>query len=381
MPIRGIRRLCAVLSLLFVLGCAESGGNARLGQAYSLERLLPKEAPVAAAPALKSVQIERGSQAIISSVRVVVEMSETRAYDVQSHTGLCRVRITGIEQGPVASRIQSGWAKASEIVVQQVGEDIVLSMRADPSVTCRGFHLAAPSRILIDLDAPATKPDRPIVVLDPGHGGDDFGARADHLHESDLVLDIARRVGGILERANPELLVLQTRTDDRFIALERRVAFANAVGAVAFISIHLNSADEKVRRGGVSTFVLDTSGSSQARKLAAHENGTSLDGVSELQTLLASLHRKEQVSESKKLAEFIQKGVLVGAQQTLPRIYDRGVRKALFAVLVGAKMPAVLVEGSFLTQPEEAAALARDAYRQDIARGIASGILRYMSRP
>lgn len=379
------RKWCVAPSLHFLAlaisltaACGESETESADPSTYALQAVPKPKASTAPTPTLLEIGVERGSQAVISSMRLSLTVSAQTRYELKTHAGMCRL-VLGSRAAPnLAETVQTGWSKASTLELTRSEQATVIDVRTDPTVTCRAFHLSDPFRVLLDLDAPRPASMRPIVVLDPGHGGDDYGARAGDLHESDLVLDIARRVGGILERSQPELLVLQTRTDDRFIELERRVAFANAVGALAFVSIHLNSADEEVKRGGVSTFVLDTSGSAQARKLAAHENGTSLSGVSELQTLLATLHRDEQVRESRELATFVQQGVLVGTRQTLPNLHDRGVREALFAVLVGAHMPAVLVEGSFLTQPQEAAALAKGDYRQDIARGIASGIMRYL---
>lgn len=369
-----------MLTAALAVGCGESDRNESPEQGYSLQVVASKP-PIEQKkqPTLRKIEIESGSQKIASSIRVVFSFSAPTQYALETNEGTCRLLAQGRLDPSISSSVDTGWGKASQLQLHHQKDRIEIAAHTDPSVQCRAFHLVQPFRVLLDLSAPSVQNARPIIVLDPGHGGEDFGARARGLHESDLALDIARRVGGILERADRDILVLQTRTDDRFIPLERRVAFANAVGAMAFVSIHLNSADEQVRRGGVSTFVLDTSGSAQARKLAAHENGTSLAGVTELQTLLASLHREDQLRESQRLAEYVQQGVLVGTSQTLPNIYDRGVRKALFAVLVGARMPAVLVEGSFLTQPEEAAALAKGGYRQDIARGIASGVLRYVS--
>ncbi|MCA9580872.1 MAG: N-acetylmuramoyl-L-alanine amidase, partial [Myxococcales bacterium] len=175
----------------------------------------------------------------------------------------------------------------------------------------------------------------------------------------------------------PDTRILQTRTRDDFVSLEQRVAYANSVGADAFVSIHLNAADEVVDKGGVATFVLDTTNDRQALRLAARENGTKSGDVGQLQQILAGIHRKDQLDRSTVLAELVQQTTLSAARTHLPRIPDRGVKSAMFYVLVGARMPAILVEASFITQPDENAQLARPAYRQSLAEGIAEGVLRY----
>jgi N-acetylmuramoyl-L-alanine amidase len=247
----------------------------------------------------------------------------------------------------------------------------------------RLFVLPDPFRVVLDFDrgTRAQVVDGPrradVIVIDPGHGGDEFGARFGGLKESNLTLDISRRVHDALRRRLPRSRVLLTRERDEIISLEERVAFANAVQADMFVSIHLNAADEPVERGGVATFVLDTTNDRQALRLAARENGTTSGQVSELSHTLADLHRAGQSRESRTLAALVQRGTLLGGRTVLSELPDRGVKSAMFYVLVGARMPAILVEASFLTQPEENLALATERYRQALSEGIAEGILRY----
>lgn len=249
----------------------------------------------------------------------------------------------------------------------------------EPGARFRAFVLPEPFRIVLDVEQdggrPATATAR-VLVLDPGHGGDDFGARAFGLRESDLALDIAKRVRTLLASRMPTLRVVLTRESDDFISLEQRAAMANAVSADLFLSIHLNAADEPVEHGGVTTFVLDTSNDRQALRLAARENGTRVSEVSELSRILASLHRDEQVAASRAFANEVHRETLRAGRRVLPRLHDRGVRSAMFHVLVGARMPAVLLEASFLTQREEAEALRTVRYRQALAEGIAEGIVK-----
>ncbi|MEM7449249.1 MAG: N-acetylmuramoyl-L-alanine amidase [Myxococcota bacterium] len=265
-------------------------------------------------------------------------------------------------------------------------EELQLAFDIEDDAALSLSFLLSPYRLVLDFAGGAAGADAiPVpalshirrVVLDPGHGGDDYGARYEDLTEARLALDIALRTEAALRRRLPEVEVLLTRRDDEPLALDRRTALANAVRADIFVSIHLNSADDPVRRGGVATFVLDTSNDRQAIRLAARENGASVDEVTGMQRLLAGLHREVQLEDSLRLAELVQGGTVSGARRVLPWLRDRGVKRAMFFVLVGASMPSVLVEASFLTQPREAKALRTEVYRQSLAEGIAEGIIRY----
>ena len=289
--------------------------------------------------------------------------------------------------------VQAGGLDTVRVVAARSGETRVI-FQAGASTRHRLFPLTDPFRLVLDFEredpaagaAITVRPARPspaarsrTIVLDPGHGGDDFGARENGLREARLTLDITERVAALLARQLPGIRVLLTRDRDEILSLEARAAFANAVEAEAFISIHLNAADEEVDRGGVTTFVLDTNNDRQALRLAARENGTSTREVSGLSQLLATFHRRQQVEQSQRLASHVQSATLRGGRRILPGLHDRGVRSAMFYVLVGARMPAVLVEASFLTQPEENRALATTAYRQALADGIADGLVAYLA--
>jgi N-acetylmuramoyl-L-alanine amidase len=266
------------------------------------------------------------------------------------------------------------------------GTRVVLDL--EPTAEARLFLLPEPFRVVIDVrrHGPATSPsvtagrarEVDLVMLDPGHGGNDYGARAHGLEEADVVLDLALRVREALRTRLPAVRVVLTRERDTFVSLEQRAAMANAVDADAFVSIHLNASEEPVEHGGITTFVLDTTSDRQALRLAARENGTSVSEVGALQRILAGLRRQEQVAASRALAERIHRGALAGGRTLLPHLHDRGVRSAMFYVLVGATMPAVLIEASFLTRAEEARALRSESYRQALADGIAEGIARWV---
>src|SRR5262249_14192938 len=144
--------------------------------------------------------------------------------------------------------------------------------------------------------------------------------------------------------------------------------------------VHLNAATTTVDRGGVATYVLDVSNDRNVLRLVARENGGTTSSVSPLQFLVGSLARNEQRAESEALADLVQRGTLASARRFLPKLTDRGVKSAMFYVLVGAQMPAILVEGSFITQPDEAEQLTKPEYRDALAEGIARGIAKYLAR-
>jgi N-acetylmuramoyl-L-alanine amidase len=251
-----------------------------------------------------------------------------------------------------------------------------------PGAAGRVFYLTDPYRIVVDVSA-AARPEekrRPLVVLDPGHGGREPGAANDDyaLVESRLALAIAELAAARLREIMPRTQVMLTRSADVDLSLEERCALANAMEADAFVSIHFNASSEPVRKGGVTTFVLDTTNNRQALRLAARENGTRVAEVTGIQSLLAKYHRKGQVAGSLTLAGKIQRHTLKRGRAVFPKLADRGVRRAMFYVLVGARMPAVLLEASFLTYEPEARALATRAYRRALAHGIASGIASYL---
>lgn len=263
-------------------------------------------------------------------------------------------------------------------------EDNEIRFELNARATTDEVTFEDPLRFVVDVDLPPEREDvdvAPVIVLDPGHGGVETGARYEELTESNLVLDLARRTSVAIRARAPSARVFLTREADVQLPLEDRAARANALGADLFVSIHLNALNETVYRGGITTFVLDTGDDIQAARLAARENGTRVHQVTGIQRLLAGIHRRGQLDESRALAAAVHQSTLSGARTILPEIPDRGVKSAMFYVLVGARMPAILLEASFLTKPDEAAALRTDLYRQRLSDGIAEGILEYLSRP
>jgi len=291
------------------------------------------------------------------------------------------IELEDVEWGdtvPVSQSVERGGLQRVRLATPN--PRVVLDLQ--PGATGRLFYLTDPYRIVVDVSAVSRSGPkrRPLVVLDPGHGGREPGAANDQygLVESQVALDLAELTASRLSAIMPRVRVLLTRSTDVDLSLEERCALANAMEADAFVSIHLNASHEPVRKGGVTTFVLDTTNNRQALRLAARENGTRVAEVTGIQGLLAKHHRRTQAEGSLTLAGKIQRHTLKRGRSVLPKLADRGVRRAMFYVLVGARMPSVLVETSFVTYEPEARALTRHKYRRALADGIASGIASYL---
>jgi N-acetylmuramoyl-L-alanine amidase len=214
------------------------------------------------------------------------------------------------------------------------------------------------------------------IVIDPGHGGHDTGTIGPSgLMEKDLVLDVAQRLGALVEeRLGSE--VVYTRTDDTFIPLESRTASANQKRADLFISIHANSSrDSKAR--GIETYYLSFTTSQEALEVAARENAVSEKSVNELQDLVRKITLFEKVDESKEFAAEVQKALHAGMSRGNAGLRNRGVKKAPFVVLIGANMPSILAEISFVSNPFDERQLKKPEYRQRVAESLFRGIQRY----
>ena len=216
------------------------------------------------------------------------------------------------------------------------------------------------------------------IVIDPGHGGHDTGTIGPHgLEEKNLVLDIGMRLGRLLEqRLGAD--VVYTRDDDIFVPLETRTAIANQAQADLFISIHANSSHDQEARG-VETYYLNFTTSHDALEVAARENAISDQSIYQLQQLVKTIALQEKVEESREFAADVQHALYTGLAARTPAIHDRGVKKAPFVVLIGAKMPSILAEISFVSNPQDERKLRSPAYRQHIALALYRGIARYAS--
>src|SRR5437016_6575933 len=216
------------------------------------------------------------------------------------------------------------------------------------------------------------------IVIDPGHGGHDTGTIGPTgLMEKDLCLDVALRLGKIIEQRLPGADVVYTRSDDTFVPLEERTNMANQAKADLFISIHANSSRDHAARG-IETYYLNLKGSAEAMEVAARENATAQGGIHELQDLVLKITRTEKIDESKELAEDIQDSLSKRIQKTNKPVKNRGVRKAPFVVLIGADMPSILTEISFLSNPADEQMLKKPEQRQKVAEGLYQGVVGYL---
>jgi N-acetylmuramoyl-L-alanine amidase len=216
------------------------------------------------------------------------------------------------------------------------------------------------------------------IVVDAGHGGHDTGTIGPTgYQEKDLVLDVALRLGKLLEnRMGAD--VVYTRDDDTFIPLETRTAIANREQADLFISIHANSSNDAAARG-VETYYLNFTSSAEALEVAARENAVSDKSIHELQDLVKKIALKEKIEESREFASDVQRSLHSGLTTRNAPLRDRGVKKAPFIVLIGANMPSILAEISFVSNPTDERRLKTPEYRQKIAESLYRGLAKYVS--
>jgi N-acetylmuramoyl-L-alanine amidase len=216
------------------------------------------------------------------------------------------------------------------------------------------------------------------IVIDAGHGGHDTGTIGPTgLMEKDLCLDVALRLGKIIQQRLPGADVVYTRSDDTFIPLEERTHIANEAKADLFISIHANSSHDHGARG-IETYYLNLKGSPDAMEVASRENATAQESVHDLEDLVKKIARSEKIDESREFASDIQDSLAKRIQKSYKPVKDRGVRKAPFVVLIGADMPSILTEISFLSNPADEQLLKKPDHRQRVAEGLYQGVASYL---
>jgi N-acetylmuramoyl-L-alanine amidase len=271
------------------------------------------------------------------------------------------------------------------------------------------FSLNEPFRIVIDLKggggASATQSPRPVnrtiakidpkastgdiarqlslgvrrIVIDPGHGGKDYGAPGylKGVHEKQIVLQIAKRLAVKLKN-ELHCEVLLTRSNDRYLTLEERTAFANTKNADLFISIHTN-ASRNQRAFGISTYFLNLADDDESKRVAAMENATSTNNISDLEKILFSLMHYSKINESSRLAATVQDTLTTHLKRKrYSQIKSKGVKQAPFYVLLGAQMPSILVETSFISNPRECKRLVNPKYQDRLCEGIVLGLKKYI---
>ncbi len=214
------------------------------------------------------------------------------------------------------------------------------------------------------------------IVIDAGHGGHDSGTLgAGGIQEKDVVLDVALRLGKLLhDRLGAE--IVYTRSDDTFVPLEARTAIANKAQADLFISVHANSSPDDSARG-VEVYYLNFTSDPEAMKVASRENAVSTQSVHELSDLVKKIALKDKIDESRELAADVDASLYAGLAKGNAGLRDRGVKKAPFVVLIGANMPSILAEISFVTNEDDAAQLQTGAYRERVAESLYKGVAKY----
>ena len=216
------------------------------------------------------------------------------------------------------------------------------------------------------------------VVIDPGHGGKDKGAigHNGNLYEKDLVLKIAKRLSQRLHQ-ELKLQTFLTRDTDRFIPLEERTAIANTKNADLFVSIHVNASPNPLAEG-IETYFLNLTSDEESIRVAALENATSNKRIGELQKILKDLMLNTKIDESCRLANHVQQNLILCLNEKFGPVKNLGVKQAPFYVLIGAQMPAVLVEASFISNPKESERLMQDDYIEQVVDGIMKGLDSYI---
>jgi N-acetylmuramoyl-L-alanine amidase len=215
------------------------------------------------------------------------------------------------------------------------------------------------------------------IVIDPGHGGHDPGAKGKGITEAELVLDVALRLEKLLQHV-PGIEVILTRRTDEFIPLSERTAMANREGADLFLSIHANASASAQARG-IETYFLNFANNLSAAAVAARENAASGQVMGALPDIVKAIALNNKLDESRDFAMQVQRAMFERLKTSNRTIRDLGVKQAPFVVLIGAAMPSVLAEISFVTNPQEAKLLKSNAYRQRIAESLLNAIRKYQT--
>ncbi|HHK60557.1 MAG TPA: N-acetylmuramoyl-L-alanine amidase [Desulfobacterales bacterium] len=241
-----------------------------------------------------------------------------------------------------------------------------------PAAASKGERCATPPSLAEQLGHTGARR----IIIDPGHGGRDPGAINRYgVQEKDITLRLAKRLAAYLERQQGYEVHL-TRTCDTYIPLEERTAIANRLRGDIFVSLHVNAAASP-RLAGIETYYLSLAETDDEKRAAAAENAAAEGTLSDIEAILRDLMLNSKITESARLATIVQRHLVHTLAERYPAVQDLGVKKAPFIVLIGAKMPAVLAEIGFLSNPVEARRLTDDQYLQAVATAIAQGVTAY----
>jgi N-acetylmuramoyl-L-alanine amidase len=361
-----------------------AGGASRAASAPEVAR-----GPGPSRGAARASHVELRFRSYPTYTRVVVEADGPLEPRLVESEGALVVALPGLSARPAmeARTVRDGLVSRLELGVVRSGPALTVEFDRPPAAR-RVLRLDEPPRLVLDFyRQPGRRAATPgggpeplrTVVIDPGHGGHDPGARGAHgLQEKELTLDVARRVAALLQE-DGGLRVILTRSRDQFVALRERTALANRERADLFLSIHANAAPDATATGAETYFLSTEATDGAARRAAEDENRViALEpnprgGPTELlRSILWDLAQSDFQQESSRVAETLQTQL----DRALRRP-SRGVKQAPFYVLGGAAMPAILVEIGFITNPREEEQLRDDGYRDRIARALAAGLLAY----
>jgi len=325
--------------------------NSRLGSA--LENILPINDDL--------LSKARAAQNKADSVRVVIDIKSFKTYKIFSLKNPFRTIID------VWGRDVGGGLVASKGSKTATPQKKPKKEKKWDNLKTNGIELAKQLNLVINR-----------IVIDPGHGGRDVGAVGpNNVYEKDIVLAIAKRLARKI-RKKLGCKVILTRSDDRFLSLEERTAIANQKKADLFISIHTNSHKSK-RAYGIETYVLSPKATDEdAILVAQRENADSRNNMSDLEAILVNLMQTSKIDESSRLATYVQRSMVGQLNGRYKRIKNKGVKQALFYVLIGASMPSILVETSFISNKRECKRLRDPIYQDHLCEGILNGIRRYI---
>lgn len=322
-------------------------------------------------------------------------LAEPERIIIDLHAGVAaRAAATSESRVPTTARTLEGPLPPGKLTaadrnplmsLPEIPDPIVPLANARPATNDSGPAAALAKALGVKVDAKAAEAPIHRIVIDPGHGGHDTGTiSAGGMREKDLVLDVARRLRGYIKHSYPSVEVILTRDSDRFVALEERTAIANSRRADLFISIHANASPSRVASGVETYFVSPDRVPAEDLQTAARENATlaSEKAGERRQPLVASVTTMgNRVAESRELARYIQSGLVRGIGAQSPRTAaNRGVKHAPFVVLLGATMPSVLAEVSFLSNPKDEALLQTGEFRERVAASLYTGLNAYLKK-
>ena len=318
-----------------------------------------------------------GNRYADSQVSEPAKLELARAYAKHGYGTRAETSYKGLVDSSINQEIGTAAAKELQVLKTQqepVGPPSKNSIQIQPQQPKSTAPVTAPEPLVPKSLTREFGLTAKTIVIDPGHGGKDPGALGSgNLQEKDIVLSISHKLREVLTAKG--YTVLMTRDTNRFIPLKKRTEFATQHKADLFLSIHAN-ASESTRANGIETYYLDVTSTDKAsEKIAARENVNSGYNIQELETLLEGLIRESKSEDSKRLARHVQDTLVQNTGAV-----DRGVKHARFVVLIGTKVPAILIETGFVSNSVEGRKLATSAYQHKIAAAIAQGVDKFLGK-